>query len=984
MSNIKTYRNTNLKLLDKYASMFKNKKNIDALKKRIIKGNLQTNTFIKSELKINYNNFKENREFYSSSKLTKNKAIFKKLNMFDESEKTIDMDNIDKKNVWYHYKFYRKMVNKNNGAIIQHIVRFYEDGKFKKSVNITAKTKKEFKKLLLIKLQDGSDGEWKVKSWLSKPNTKVVIITRAFNKLENLQPEMKYLQTFMDNDTGTCVYDAFLKFFENKKSFDGKRLHKKLLNNSNLYKKAYDLKNIETICELVESSLTIVDLIDGNDIKINVNSMNKFNLKMINTKYNHLDLLSNDFDKIEVNKDEYDDIKNNSNFYIESFNKLYLVDKTYIKKDSDFSLIYKEWKNEINYNRFKINENSDSYNFISNYDFSMHCFFNDKIKINNLLYKEMDLKKAYYNYSNINLNRFYQGVPSGSFICVKCDDNFDFTKLKNKCGFYQVEILTDSKHLKYFGFIKNNTYILTDPIIKLLIEHNIKLKFINACYSPKIDMPFNDKFLLNFDSNGMISDDRDQFNFKGYVKATGLMLARNEAFNYTIKPLKCDDEFYSCFYSDNNDIYSDNNLIHIKRNNEDQFSHIHIYYFIHSYTKALILEQMFKMDCDDIIGVKLDSIIYKGDYNINKIFSSKDCNIETLLKNNSSESLDDGLDDGLDENDNGLFRPYFFECNEDFNFKKSFLYTDEYIYENVVFIGGPGGTGKTHSLLSTLEPSKTVYTTICWNLIKQMRNIYNCSGYSIPKLTGQNMGKKCDMINEDTFNNTKNLVIDEATMIPNEIIKKLIKKFKQCNIFILGDINENGQAFQLMIEPNIINKFDKMQYIKYTVNFRHDQILNGKLLQMREKMIELYNKKDNINLLINYVKKDFKNNFSKKEDIIFTDEYIGISTNNELGECSNNINEYFINKGAKPRYIYKYTDLKNGFFKGCQVDEKLANDENFKNKEMNLFKSVHSVQGLTIPTDKKLLLFLGDVFHFNLLYTAFSRCKRLDQIVIIY
>ena len=253
MSNIKTYRNTNLKLLDKYSDMFKNKTNINALKKRIIKGNLQTNEFIKSELKINYNNFKQNSEFYSSAKLTKNKAVFKKLNMFDESEITIDIKNVDKKNIWYHYKLHRKMLNKNNGSIIQHIVRFYENGKFKKSVNITAKNKRDFKKLLLIKLQDGSDGEWKVRKWLSKPNTKVIIITRAFNKLDNLQPQLKYLQTFMDNDTGTCVYDAFLKYFENKKCFHGKIMHRKLFNNSNLYKKAYDLKNIETICELVHN-----------------------------------------------------------------------------------------------------------------------------------------------------------------------------------------------------------------------------------------------------------------------------------------------------------------------------------------------------------------------------------------------------------------------------------------------------------------------------------------------------------------------------------------------------------------------------------------------------------------------------------------------------------------------------------------------------------------------------------------------------------
>ena len=148
-------------------------------------------------------------------------------------------------------------------------------------------------------------------------------------------------------------------------------------------------------------------------------------------------------------------------------------------------------------------------------------------------------------------------------------------------------------------------------------------------------------------------------------------------------------------------------------------------------------------------------------------------------------------------------------------------------------------------------------------------------------------------------------------------------------------------------------------------------------------MIELYNKKDNIKQIVEYIKSEFKNHFINKEDIIFNDNIIGISTNNELGDCSTNINEYFIDKGTKPRYIYKYTDLKNGYFKGCPVDDKFINDDKFKNKEMNLFKSVHSMQGLTIDLGKKLLINMDNVFHFNLLYTALSRCRSLDQILFI-
>jgi hypothetical protein len=980
MSNLKLLRFSNLKFVNDHTEMFKTEPSRQAIIKRIEKGNVKTNEFIKEELLRN-----KNKTGYTSGKLASNNVINNKLKTYAEELVTLSKYILDGKNVWFHYKKFNEMLAQNPGTFIQQIVRFFKGERLVKVINITTTNRRNFKDQLKLKLIDGSGGPWRVFRFLNnKPSTRrVEVVTKSYNKLSNLNNQLKFLQTFRDNDTGTCVYDAFIKYFENKKSPKGIKMYKRLLKNSELYKKEYNLDNIKQICELVKSSLSIVDLVNKDDIIINENEYNLFKLKMINTKYNHLELLSNNFENIEVEKDEYETIKKDSNFYIESFNTLYLVDKTYVKKDNDFSQIFKQWKQECNFNRYRLNENSKAYNFILNYDFSTHCFLNNKLKVDNKLYQEMDLKKAYYNYSNKDKNRFYQGVPSGAFICVRCDDKFDFFKLVDKCGFYEIEILEDSNKLNYYGFIKNHKYVLTDPVIKLLYEHNIAFKFLNACYAPTVHIPFNEKFLLNFDDNGMLTEKPDDFNFKGYVKATGLMAVRNDSFNYTIKPLATDANFYSCFCSSENDVYTDGKLIFVKKNNETQFTHYHIYSYIHSYTKCLILEQLFKMDYKDIFGIKVDSIVYKGNYELNENFSNKETNIESMVED---DNLDDGLDYGTDVEviRPGHYRPFFINCGDDsYQFKKPFLYTGDHIYQNKIFIGGQGGTGKSESLLTNLEPSETVYTTICWNLINSMRGKYGCRGYSIPKILGENMGKKCEMISEDTFNKIKNLVIDEATMISNEILKKLFVKFPHINIFIIGDINKNGQPFQLMIEPDIIKKFDGLQYVEYTVNFRHDKILNDKLLKLRQKMIELYNKKDNIKQIVEYIKSEFKNHFINKEDIIFNDNIIGISTNNELGTCSTNINEYFIDKGTKPRYIYKYTDLKNGYFKGCPVDDKFINDDKFKNKEMNLFKSVHSMQGLTIELGKKLLINMDNVFHFNLLYTALSRCRSLDQILFI-
>jgi hypothetical protein len=90
--------------------------------------------------------------------------------------------------------------------------------------------------------------------------------------------------------------------------------------------------------------------------------------------------------------------------------------------------------------------------------------------------------------------------------------------------------------------------------------------------------------------------------------------------------------------NDECDVYwTDDNLYKISYINKDRRLYRHISSFIHSYTKTLILDQILNNidDIECVFGIKLDSIVYKKDANINfnkNIFSDdKGTKIENLL-----------------------------------------------------------------------------------------------------------------------------------------------------------------------------------------------------------------------------------------------------------------------------------------------------------------------------------------------------------------
>ena len=863
--------------------------------------------------------------------------------------------------------------------------------------------------------------EWHPAYFLRKvyPTGYVIFTAETYAKVDNINKAISRIQKYKNNNTNTCVYDGCVKYFEmkmnrNEKDRDAKCMYNKLIKSRLQYATEYTDETLCKIGQLVKASIVIKDFVNGEDKEFNKDQFNKFRIEFMNTRYNHLELCTASFNEpIQVDTiEELQRIKDVNEYYIEKYGVVYTCDNVYKVKDSEFKTVFKQWKNDINFNNYSISVNSETFNFLNEYDFVVHRFINN-LPIDNNLYKELDLKKAYHNYSNKEFNKYYVGVPSGAFIHCHCNDTFDYKKLSNKIvGFFEVKIISihNNKLIK-LGFTIGSNYIFFTSMINLLLEH-CELQFINASYCPSVHIPFTEEFLNKEDG------------ISHYCKAVGIFQSINNKIDTNIKILNKDIKYYSIINSPDCSYYRDQNIIHISRDNMDVKSYRHIALAIHSYNHTLVLSEMLNYNIDDIFGVKLDSIIIKKDIEIieNPIFKIKEANIENLLKNwglvkeiekqpvsiiqelnkleefvNTSikefkkidtSDLDVGLSLACEFEDletiidfkvsmDDIITSYIRPSNNKLVWQDYFLYTDEYVYQTVIVIGGKGGTGKTNSVLRFLSIKNTCYSTVCWNLIEGVKRKYpDIIGLSIPKLTGEMDGQKVEKSYRPDINN---IVLDEGTLLDyNKEIKVICKDYSHCFIFILGDVDFDGSYYQCSMMNKVINPSKvKCQYVQYTKTYRFDSELDNNLNQLREKMIEY--KGDTSKLNRWFKQSEFKSRVFHINDIVYNDNDVGISCNNEMGEKSKHLTDKFIARGTKPKYFIKTTYLHKKMMRGAELPEK----PNHSNFEMKLFKTIHSFQGLELTNDNNIIIDLSCIFDFNLLYTAMSRAKRMDQIYII-
>jgi hypothetical protein len=831
----------------------------------------------------------------------------------------------------------------------------------------------------------GSDGVWKPRALLRKKKGYTKIITSVYPQMKLNNKFNKNQQVYKDNNNNTCLIDGCIQYFEQIKENckNAKATYNKLKNNYDDYKNGIPESEIKNFCDKFGFSIDIINLVDGTRKNFSTSDFKRFRIEFLNTRYNHVDLLTHNYNEaLIVSKDEYEKIKENKPFYIEKYGVLYTLNQSYKIMESDYTTISNEFKKDIKFETLFIRENTPSYNLIKTYNYNVHTFFNIDMEIKNDLYIEIDAKKAFYNYSDKNYNKYYRGVPSGSLITYKCKDDFNIDVYNEFeiIGFFQVKIIDiiDKKdHMMKFGFFIGSIHTLSTSNIDLLQKY-LKFKFIYICAGPSVHIPFTEKFLDNFDlKTGQRLDKNDNKtpSIKGYCKFYGSLLCERSP-DIKIKPLKDDIRYYDLINHENYEMYQGyDNIITVYDKNSIQYSYIHINYSIHAYTMTLLLEQMLKFDVGDIIGVKLDSIVLKNNklYNFDEnIFKLKNAKIEKMFGDNKTYNKFNSI------------HSYFsslkinYDSNDDLNINDIWTPHNEYFKKRIILFNGAGGTGKTHTLLNNLNQKEILFTSIGWKLINGKKEEFNkIIGLSIPKITGEADNIKCEKIKN---NSARYIIIDEATLIKKDYIDKIISLYPQCFIFILGDIDDDDFYYQCSITDDIFKPSKNLncQCIKFSKTYRFDEELNNKIsdlrIFMRENYENLFNRKD----LYNYVKKEFSMCFKNKEDVIFNDCDIGISEYDDYKK-DNELSLYFISKGTSPKYFIKNTNIKTGQIRGQQLENK----PDHKNYEMKLFSTIHSFQGLQLNHDNKIIISIKNNFDYNLLYTAISRARRLDQIIFI-
>ena len=363
------------------------------------------------------------------------------------------------------------------------------------------------------------------------------------------------------------------------------------------------------------------------------------------------------------------------------------------------------------------------------------------------------------------------------------------------------------------------------------------------------------------------------------------------------------------------------------------YHQFHLASFIASYSRITVLEQILKFkDFNQIVSVVVDGIYYRGEVEVGPLFSDKE---QKSLKH--SMYSDSYLPDyGLTE----------FNMGGD--------YRENNKYEIHL---GAGGAGKTHNNLIDKGLVNPLFIAPSWKLARNKK-----SEYGIHSTTFYHVLCDDPDIWRPLGRNYSNFVVDEISMLSEEQKQKMIKRYPNHKIIFCGDV-----GYQLPpIQGSQFNIDCGIPVIHHTKNYRCEcDVLAKHLLHMR-KLIEVGFDSTNCESIIKKIGFDIHDPDSidyTVDDLIICYTH---KTKNKYTEKYKHLHKYSVLENTR--------DYSNGDIIIGPKPEKVR-------CEMRHAYTVHSVQGETAKN--KLFIDINKFTSVKMLYTAMSRCRRVDQIVFI-
>lgn len=828
------------------------------------------------------------------------------------------------------------------------------------------------------------------------------------------------------------IYEKFYLSYSMSKSDTYKIKMKTYLNKIIKYIELYkdgvkDNKEIlQKIANALHISLIIYNI--NKKIKHSVSSEKKirFHFNFIMSRYNHVE----DNDKPIIIVDNQDDMQ--------IALKYSMSNKDDFIKINIFNGIYKRIENTKTV--YEINDDGKNLNKI-NYDALKITFIDNKSEANistfirrasylttTTLFKPLDdenlrgidMKTNYLHFKNSN---YYKQFKMTSKITdfYNVENTFFYDNLDKYTGFIEIDgfkINTKAYTNMHKILLKTKILSLKNAVIPTFFGYFLKQQDIIfnikkiAFSAVPYDITERDEFMDNLETKITFGEKT----IKNYCHLFGSLNKFNEIsqLNYTLYTLPEDDQvkFLNELVDDNISISEtepdgDYRCYEVNKYSKTSFYRGSVANFVYFYALIGVLEQADLIPYDKIYAIQTDGIIFK------------ECNIKLInnfrYKNYNDISLGFYNKEILAQTYHGelatiKYAPHY---NNNIN-----------IYKNN-FSKGAGGSGKTYNTIKNAASNNILFLSPSHLLREDVQKSYpGIDTQTIQAITNTDEDGNLTSIfmksNEyEVKQKYSTIIVDECSMLTNNVKKIILELFKYQKIHFLGDIdiiNDKPILFQMKPVNNEGDIFDitDLNIINYDKNFRiisDTEQLNIKLknrfnyeitddivIEKRKLFlkhldyirdiissdISVHQKK---NKIIHYTRNNFNNIHIKDFEKYYQDDDILLSAT--LNAKCKNLNgmtniDYFnklLDDKKKKFVVKKEFEYNNIKYRTGQVIY-FTNEKIEKNLQRQYVFSSHSVQG---KTEKNNLIFinLDDAFEEQNIYVMLSRAVYFDQIFIL-
>lgn len=774
------------------------------------------------------------------------------------------------------------------------------------------------------------------------------------------------------NTQNHCVLDPIYKYYESQTRKQMKIFKTKADELKQKYPTGVPEENLQEVCDILRCKIVI------NDIAIDSTRTYKHKspyatFEFYNNRSNHLscskNIITEKQTKDELYKTYKNLITNKTPFMSNAIRNIKLQNETVQMPTRIYTDIVQyeitqadnekitQWYKDTSLNRlaYNIKSNADLYNFVRHgVRFTSHIIIN-KPTNEERQPKQRDMKKAYTQFKKC---KYYKGFPSTMPIFANSDYTIEF--IKKTPGYYYIENINmdnvnpnTKRILNAFTFFEGNSYVLTQPEICYFSDIGITFTCTTAAISPNpIHFEFSDEMI----------------NSKLYANAVGMMNCENNTttFKYHNAPKTFAYQLRSLYPQHVQIHYNDNNsTIDITRPNNNVKTLHHVAGYITAYTRLNILDVLTKLPYDDIIGVRLDSVIYYGDH-ANK-FPDYFHNEENYTKSFEGWPTE------------------IYYADDDINRPTSTLIPSLSCNSH---LSGAGGTGKTHTFITNGSYRNILYVTRAWSLVAEKIKDYKIPGDSFSRLIGAN----CESYLDKHIAYPTTIFIDESTMIDNNEMAKVYRMYPYSLIVTAGDIDRDGHYFQCSIGDNVYKpnnniiefvtdyraKDDKLKELKTEIRkiMKHNYETRNEIYEYNELQIEKMNEYLNDN---NYVSEDYLIKNMKQTDMLLVSTKSADSSQMNYYNKLLKINKY---RCVKHTETILYNRINTGDREKYPLNGEILYNEQ-PNTERQVACTIHGVQGVTVKSPTMLYMDLSKLFDPNMLYTAISRCETIEQIRIV-